>query len=99
MKQTVYLSDFRDAFRRAGRDNQFSYEGLEALYDWLIACEDGTCEEFELDVIALCCEWSEYSSLEEFQQDYGDDYESMDDVEDRTTVIRIDDNRFIIATF
>ena len=35
MKQTVYFNDFRDAFRQAGRLENFSYEALEVLYDYL----------------------------------------------------------------
>ena len=66
MKQTVYLHDFREAFAKAGRGNQFSYEGLERLYDHLIQYEDDTGEQVELDVIALCCEYSEMTMDEIF---------------------------------
>lgn len=59
MKQTVYLSDFRDAFARMGRKDQFSYEGLELIYDYITEYEQDSGEEIELDVIGLCCEWSE----------------------------------------
>jgi hypothetical protein len=61
MKTTVYLSDFRDAFKRAGRGEQFTYEGLELIYDYIDEYERDSGEEIELDVIALCCEWSELS--------------------------------------
>jgi len=55
MKQTVYLSDFRDAFNRMERGNQFSYQALELLYDYLEDCDS----DFELDVIAICCNFDE----------------------------------------
>ena len=60
MKRTISISkgDFRDAFQRRGRGDNFSYEGLGALYDHL---EEGTAqgaEEYELDVIELCCLYS-----------------------------------------
>ena len=58
MKQTIGLNDFRNAFKMHERKN-FSYEGLEVLFDWLEAYEEGTDTELELDVIALCCEFSE----------------------------------------
>jgi hypothetical protein len=61
MKTTVYLSDFRAAFNRAGRGEQFTYEGLELIYDYIEEYERESGEEIELDVIALCCEWSELS--------------------------------------
>ena len=37
-----------------------------------------------------------YDSIEDFQSDYGEEYESMDDIERSTMVIPIDDERFII---
>lgn len=40
MKTTVQLSDFRDAFQRVRPDN-FSYDGLEVLFDYLEDCEAG----------------------------------------------------------
>lgn len=55
MKQTVYLSDFRDAFARMDRGGQFSYEALELIYDYLEEI-DPDCE---LDVIAICCDFDE----------------------------------------
>ena len=65
MKQTVYLSDFRQAFKDMNRNN-FSHEGLRVLYDYL---EDDDFNEYELDVIALCCDYSE-STLEEIANDH-----------------------------
>jgi len=58
MKQTVQLHDFRDAFRSIRPDN-FSYEGLATLWDYLDEYEQSTGEELELDVIAICCDFSE----------------------------------------
>jgi hypothetical protein len=56
-------------------------------------------DQMELDVIAICCEYAEYDSLKEFQEDYSSEYESIDDIERETEVIRIDDDSFIIAQF
>ena len=61
MKTTVNLYDFREAFRRMDRMSNFSYEGLEVLFDGLEEYEEDTGEQVELDVIALCCEYSEES--------------------------------------
>jgi hypothetical protein len=58
MKQTVNLYQFREAFRLHERTN-FSYEGLEILFDYLEECESGSDTEFELDVIGLCCDYAE----------------------------------------
>ncbi len=98
MKQTINEYDFTEAFRKI-RPNNFSYVGLKALFDYLEEYEESTGEEVELDVIALCCEYSEYTDLEEFQKAYSSDYESIEDIERETTVIRIDDDSFIIQDF
>jgi hypothetical protein len=99
MKQSINESEFRTAFHRMGRGEQFSYDGLTALYDYLEQYEDDTGEEIELDVIALCCEYAEYDNLEEFQADYSEDYQTIGDIESDTTVIMIDDDSFIIQQF
>ena len=99
MFQSITKSDFTSAFHRMNRGEQFSYKGLIALYDYLEQYEEDTGEQIELDVIAICCEYSEYESLEEFQEDYGDDYQSIDEIEQVTTVIPVDDSGFIILQF
>ena len=58
MKTTVSLEDFRYAFKLARRED-FSYHGLKELFNYLEEYEDSTGEEVELDVIALCCDFSE----------------------------------------
>ena len=76
-------SEFRDCFVRMGRGNQFSYNGFEALYDHLEDYSDSTGEPFELDVVAICCDYSEYNDIDEFLFDSGnDDPEDLPDFED-----------------
>ena len=60
MKQTIGWGDFAREFQAIRPDN-FSYEGLGVLYDYLTDYEDSTGEELELDVIAICCDFSEDS--------------------------------------
>jgi hypothetical protein len=62
--QTINLYQFRAAFTNAGRENNFSYEGLEVLYDALQDFAEIDATPIELDVIALCCEFSEMSLSE-----------------------------------
>ena len=76
MKQTINEYQFRDAFMSIRPDN-FSYEGAKALYEYLESYEDDTGEEIELDVIALCCEYTEYEDMQEFNNDYGKNYEEL----------------------
>ena len=100
MKQTITFGQFQDAFFNMDRQNQFSYKGKKALFEYLEEYEDGTGEQIELDIIALCCDYEEYDSLEEFQLDYGqEDYPDIDAIEYETQVIHIDDDSFIIAVF
>ena len=70
MKKTINQYDFTEAFRTAGRGEQFSYDGLITLFDYLEQYEEETGEELELDVIALCCEWCEYESCIEAARQY-----------------------------
>ena len=99
MIQTIYEYDFTTAFHKMGRGEQFTYEGLNALYDYLEDLGDDIGEQIELDVIAFCCEYAEYESLEEFQEDYSEDYQSIEEIEHATQVIMIDDTSFIIQQF
>jgi len=99
MKQTIQFNQFHDAFQRMGRGDQFTYNGLKALFEYLESLENETGEETELDVIALCCDYSEYENLDAFQNDFSEDYESLDDIEQATTVIKIDSDSFIIQAF
>jgi len=80
MKQSMNFHDFCDAFRAMDRANQFSYAGKQALFEYLEQYEAETGEEIELDVIALCCEWTE-SSWEEIAEDYNIDADE-DDLEE-----------------
>jgi len=59
MKQTVTFSTFRDAFFKCNRGEQFSYEALELIFDSIEDAENDTGEEIELDVVAICCEYTE----------------------------------------
>ena len=62
MIDTVTRHTFIDTFRKLRPEN-FSYEGLNALFDFYEELEDGTGEQIEFDPIAICCEWSEYDSF------------------------------------
>ena len=57
MKTTVNVSQFRDAFRACGRQDQFSYEALGLLFDYF----DELDQDMDLDPIAICCDYSEDS--------------------------------------
>ena len=87
MKQTVDEYDFERAFKDYDRSNNFSRCGLSALYEYLPEYEADTGVELELDVIGLCCDFTEYESLEDFRNSYGTEYKTLEDVMNMTHVI------------
>jgi len=103
MKQTISKYDFEQAFKNMGRGDNFSYTGLNALFEYLEQYEEDTGEEIELDVIALCCEYSEFESLEELKQSYNIDAEdfeeAMDELEEYTQVICREEDCIVIQAY
>jgi hypothetical protein len=106
MKQTVTETMFIDEFA-AIRPNQFSYAGLRALFAYLAEMEEGMGEEMELDVIALCCEFSEYQGAADALSNYDwggpndpetEEEEALEFLRDTTTVIEFDGG-IIIGNF
>jgi hypothetical protein len=98
MKETVNFSRFCDSFSGDYKNN-FTYAGKKALFEYLEQYEEDTGEELELDPIAFCCDYSEYADLEEFQAEYGEEYETIEDIEEKTQVIKINGDSFIIQQF
>jgi len=100
MIDTITKYSFQDAFYKMGREDQFSYKGLISLFDYFEMLEEDTDQKIEFDVIAICCEYSEYENLKDFQDNYGDEYESLEDIENNTTLIKIEDTEgFIVQQF
>jgi hypothetical protein len=58
MKQSVNFTAFVDAFHAYKRYDQFGYEALKVIFEYLEEYEDSTGEEIELDVIAICCDYT-----------------------------------------
>jgi hypothetical protein len=58
MKTTVSVYDFHQAFKEL-RPTNFTYAGLNILYDYFEEYERDTGEELEMDVIAICCDFTE----------------------------------------
>ena len=100
MTQNVTNSMFHDAFIDMNRADNFSYEALNALFDYLNEIGEGPETEYDLDVIAICCEYTEYDNIKEFQSNYGLEYKSIEDIEQTTTVLRIENSdSFVIHQF
>lgn len=88
-------NEFINEFVTAGHyANNFSKEGLKNLYGYLYEISD----YLELDVIAICCEWSEYDSFDELIADYSQ-YTTLESIENETTVLELDSGGYIVRVF
>jgi len=78
------VSQFRDEFHHAGRGNQFSYDGLAILFNWL----EENYKDYDLDVVELCCEYAE-STIAELVEAYSIDGDVMEYVNENTLVLGV----------
>jgi hypothetical protein len=107
MKQTIGLSQFQDAFMSI-RPNNFTYDGLVLLFDWIEQQEQDTGMEQELDVIAICCDFEELT-MEEIIRQYNIETDQIEDDEiddhvmnylnDETIVIGKTDDTIVFLSF
>ncbi len=77
MKTTINFYDFERSFSDADRKENFSYAGKRALFNFFEELEECSDQEIELDVIAICCEFSEMN-LDEFLEYYDVDEDELD---------------------
>jgi hypothetical protein len=78
------------------RVDNFSLDGLYALYDHLIESSDDSETDYELDVIALCCEFSE-DTIENVLKEHNLD--SLDELHAETVVVWSDDTNVLYQCF
>lgn len=86
MKTTVDFQDFSHSFERIRPDN-FSCQGLGVLWDYLEEYEESTGQELELDVIALCCDFSE-DSTENIAAAYDIDLTDCEDEDEQHEAVK-----------
>jgi hypothetical protein len=114
MKTTIDRHDFAHAFQRAARADNFSSQGLRLLFAYFEELEEQTGEEIELDVIAICCEYTE-DTVAEIARNYSidlndadpesDDYDEQcrqivfDYLSDRTSVVGDTADGFVYLSF
>lgn len=78
MYEIMSVWDMQEAFKRHDRENYFSNEGLEEIDNFYMECCNENVPlgcEIEFDVIAICCEWTEYGngvvlSFDDFISDF-----------------------------
>lgn len=81
--ESLFIQRFENMNRVVTSENKngnFSYKGLRALFEYLD--ELGTEENpIKCDVIALCCDYSEYENIEEYLSNYKNQYEAKTEEE------------------
>ena len=92
MKDTITEYTFTDTMIKHG----FSYEGTKALFEHLEQYEQDCDHELEFDPIAFRCEYHEFEDLEEARDNYSNDFNTLDELRDRTTVIEIPKSKRLI---
>ena len=90
------LSMFVARFKDYDRLDQFSYSGLKALFEYLESLTEDTGEPIEVDVIALCCDFSEIS-IKDIECETG--CEGLDELKDSTLVLEVDEDTIIYHAF
>ena len=86
MYKMIDVWNFREEFEKMGRSEHFSYEGLGELFEFYKEWEDPQ-NHYKLDVIAICCAWTEYESKHELLCNYD---MTLDEIKQNTTVIEFD---------
>jgi hypothetical protein len=106
MKITVTESMFKDKFAAYDRKDNFSWEALGLLFAYLEELEADTGEETELDVVAICCDFTE-DSAENVAKSYSIECDDQDDLEsvvedylnEHTLLIGKTDSGFVYQNF
>ena len=95
MKTTLSYYDFEREFMNI-RPHSFSYEALEAIWNYYEELEEETGEEIEFDPIGICCYFTEddiKSTLENYS------LKSLADLEARTHVLKVYDGMVLYLNF
>lgn len=106
MKIIVDESTFVRTFDDYGRGNNFSVAAREALFEYL----DEADPDMELDVIGICCEFSEHDSALDAAKEYGFEADEGEDeseqeasaqdwLTDRTIILECRGGSVVISGF
>jgi len=88
---------FRNTFLTSDYKNNFSYDGLTALYDYFSELEDELNESIEFDLIAIAGEYSELT-IDELRDNYfiDKDIDVIEYLQENTIVIEIENSDSVI---
>ena len=72
LNDEIFIKRFED-YDRLKTDKtggNFTRKGLKVLFKYLDELSEDTAQNIKLDVIALCCDYSEYKNLDEYLKDF-----------------------------
>ena len=97
MYTRVTEGNFRNTFLTSDYKNNFSYDGLTALYDYFSELEDELNESIEFDLIAIAGEYSELT-IDELRDNYfiDKDIDVIEYLQENTIVIEIENSDSVI---
>jgi hypothetical protein len=91
LDQWKFVSEFKKI-----RPDNFSREALFVLFDFFEEIDPN----MEFDPIAISCDFQEFDNFNDFKSDWGSDIETMEELENHTTVIKIPESeKFVIQQF
>lgn len=97
--KTIYTGDqLQKEFENFGRWGQFTPTAFDALADYFSEFE----EKIELDVVAICCDFSEYTEDELVREydSYGETAEEIAEaIADETWVIELKNGNYLLQIF
>ena len=94
-RPSINFYDFRSAFEDL-RPNNFSYEGITVLWEYFQEYEESTDTEIELDIISICCDYTQ-STIKEALDVY--DLNSLEELEEQTIVIPVNEDEVIYLNY
>ena len=80
------MSEFHKSFTELNRQDHFSHEGLNQLYDFISRVDEG----YELNVVSLCCDFIE---ADQYQTVINYDLDNIKELRDHTMVVWQDDKK------
>ena len=111
--QTVNANELQTIAKAYGREDSFTYDAWCAIGEYLENLSDDIDQNIEIDIIAICCEFEEHSSVQEvfdaYEQINPEGWEDMDDEEkleaieeflqENTQVVCCEDDCIIFGCF
>jgi hypothetical protein len=100
MKKTINFYEFERGFVERNRKESFTYEGLRLIFDYMEDLEEDLGTEFEFDPIALCCEFTEFESIQEVLDAYSiqETDPTIDTLQEYFSVVLVGENGIIVVS-